>query len=122
LSYMLLNTCLSLAGKSDKLLFNKVVLKTTSKIGSHSKPRRQVMKSRISLLFAGALFCAAVSTTSQAQDTIRLGLQAVPTDVLYQAKDWGQAYDLKTEISTYSSAGDSLKAFLAGRVDVVSGG
>jgi len=80
------------------------------------------MKSRISLLFAGALFCAAVSTTSQAQDTIRLGLQAVPTDVLYQAKDWGQAYDLKTEISTYSSAGDSLKAFLAGRVDVVSGG
>lgn len=80
------------------------------------------MKSRIHALFAGIFLCAAATFASHAQDTIRLGLQAVPTDELYQAKDWAQPYDLKTEISTYSSAGDSLKAFLAGRVDVVSGG
>jgi len=75
------------------------------------------------LFAAGAVAaCAAFASGAQAQDTIRLGLQSVPTDVLYQAKDWAKPYDLKTEISTYSSAGDSLKAFLAGRVDVVSGG
>lgn len=65
---------------------------------------------------------AAFSAPSMAETTIRLGLQSVPTDVLYQAKDWGAPYELKTDISTYSSAGDSLKAFLAGRIDVVSGG
>lgn len=63
-----------------------------------------------------------LASNANAEDTIRLGLQSVPTDVLYQARDWAKPYELKTEISTYSSAGDSLKAFLAGRVDVVSGG
>lgn len=80
------------------------------------------MKSRICRQLAGALLGVVAACASQAQDTIRLGLQAVPTDELYQARDWAQPYGLKTEISTYSSAGDSLKAFLAGRVDVVSGG
>jgi len=79
------------------------------------------MKRRIGLFLSAALLATA-ATVSHAQDTIRLGLQAVPTDELYQAKDWAAPYDLNTEISTYSSAGDSLKAFLAGRVDVVSGG
>jgi len=73
-------------------------------------------------LGATVLLSAAVASVSHAQDAIRLGLQSVPTDELYQAKDWAEPYGLKTEISTYSSAGDSLKAFLAGRVDVVSGG
>lgn len=77
----------------------------------------------IKYLAAGICAFSAVSATPAAAETsIRLGLQSVPTDVLYQAKDWAAPYDLKTEISTYSSAGDSLKAFLAGRIDVVSGG
>lgn len=80
------------------------------------------MINRICQVIGTAVLYVGVMSVSYAQDTIRLGLQAVPTDALYQAKDWGQPYDLKTEISTYSSAGDSLKAFLAGRVDVVSGG
>ena len=71
---------------------------------------------------AVSYFAASVPAVHAAEDTIRLGLQSVPTDVLYQAKDWAKPYELKTEISTFSSAGDSLKAFLAGRVDVVSGG
>lgn len=76
------------------------------------------------LFVNAAIACAAFTAggAAQAEDTIRLGLQSVPTDVLYQAKDWAKPYDLKTEISTFSSAGDSLKAFLADRVDVVSGG
>lgn len=82
------------------------------------------MKTQFSkYLAAGICVLSAVFTTSAVAETnIRLGLQAVPTDVLYQAKDWAEPYGLKTEISTYSSAGDSLKAFLAGRIDVVSGG
>lgn len=66
--------------------------------------------------------CVAISSPALAEDKIRLGLQSVPTDVLYSAKDWGKPFGLKTEISNFSSAGDSLKAFLAGRVDIVSGG
>jgi NitT/TauT family transport system substrate-binding protein len=82
------------------------------------------MKNYLSkLVSAGAIALGtALASTAVAQDTIRLGLQSVPTDVLYQAKDWAKPFDLKTEVSSYSSAGDSLKAFLAGRVDVVSGG
>lgn len=82
------------------------------------------MKKRfIRYLAAGiCAFSAAVSAPSMADTTIRLGLQSVPTDVLYQAKDWAKPYDLTTDISSYSSAGDSLKAFVAGRIDVVSGG
>lgn len=75
-------------------------------------------------IFAAGVFAASVAfaAPSAAETTIRLGLQSVPTDVLYQAKDWGEPYGLKTDVSTFSSAGDSLKAFVAGRIDVVSGG
>jgi len=71
---------------------------------------------------AAAFLCAVYFSMAHAEGLIRLGLQTTPTDVLYQAKDWGQPYGLKAEISTYSSAGDSLKAFLADQVDVVSAG
>lgn len=74
----------------------------------------------INIVIMSAAFTT--GATAYANDTIRLGLQQVPTDALYQARDWAKPYNLKTEISTFSSGGDSLKAFLAGRVDVVSGG
>lgn len=74
------------------------------------------------LLGVAIATCTIIAAPAIAEDTIRLGLQSVPTDVLYKAKDWSEPFGLKTEISSYSSAGDSLKAFLAGRVDVVSGG
>lgn len=74
------------------------------------------------LVVAGSVAILSAFGSAHAADTVRLGLQSVPTDVLYQAKDWAAPYDLKTEVSNYSSAGDSLKAFLAGRVDIVSGG
>lgn len=82
------------------------------------------MKKHFIRYFAASVFCfsAVISAPAAAETTVRLGLQSVPTDVLYQARDWAAPYDLKTDISTYSSAGDSLKAFLAGRIDVVSGG
>ena len=75
-------------------------------------------------LLAAAMFLVAMISSSIAdpKHQIRLGLQSVPTDLLYQAKDWGAPYELDAKISMFSSAGDSLKAFLAGRVDVVTAG
>lgn len=55
-------------------------------------------------------------------NSIRVGLQSVPPDEVYTAKDWGARYKLKVELGSYSSGADILKAFLAGRVDVGNGG
>lgn len=62
------------------------------------------------------------ANVAAATDEIRIGLQAVPPDEVYKARDFGKPYDLKLDLSSYSSGADSLKAFLAGRVDVANGG
>lgn len=54
--------------------------------------------------------------------SIRIGLQSVPPDEVYTAKDWGARYKLKVEHGSFSSGADILKAFIAGRVDVGNGG
>lgn len=54
--------------------------------------------------------------------SIRVGLQSVPPDEVYTAKDWGARYNLKVELGSYSSGADILKAFVAGRVDIGNGG
>ena len=72
---------------------------------------------------AGVAFTFAVaSQTALAQDTVRVGLQQVPPDEVYKTKNWGEPYKLDVQLSSYSSAGNSLKAFLAGRVDIANGG
>lgn len=68
------------------------------------------------------LSTAFMASVAFAQETVRVGLQAVPTDEVYKARNWGEAYDLKVEVSSYSSATDSIKAFLANRVDIANGG
>ncbi len=54
--------------------------------------------------------------------SIRVGLQSVPPDEVYTAKDWGARDKLKVEHGSFSSGADILKAFIAGRVDVGNGG
>jgi NitT/TauT family transport system substrate-binding protein len=54
--------------------------------------------------------------------SIRVGLQSVPPDEVYTAKDWGARYKLKVDNGSFSSGADILKAFIAGRVDIGNGG
>ena len=74
------------------------------------------------LIASLALAAGLLGASQTMADTVRVGLQAVPTDELYKAKDWGEKYGLAAEISSFSSASDSLKAFLANRVDIANGG
>lgn len=69
-----------------------------------------------------ATLVAAGVGSAAAADSIRVGLQAVPPDEVYKARDFGAPYGLDLELSSFSSGSDSLKAFLAGRVDVANGG
>lgn len=69
-----------------------------------------------------ALLAAGLAGAANAQDTVRIGLQSVPPDEVYKARDWGEPYDLDLELSSFSSGSDSLKAFLADRVDFANGG
>lgn len=69
-----------------------------------------------------AAFAVVGIGTAGAAESIRVGLQAVPPDEVYKAREWGKPYDLTVELSSFSSGSDSLKAFLAGRVDIANGG
>ncbi|QAU43746.1 hypothetical protein XH83_36120 (plasmid) [Bradyrhizobium sp. CCBAU 53351] len=60
--------------------------------------------------------------TSKDALTIKIGLQAVPTDDVYRTKDWGAKYNLKVDIGSYSSGSEILKAFVAGQIDIGNGG
>jgi NitT/TauT family transport system substrate-binding protein len=57
-----------------------------------------------------------------AEPTVRVGVQSVPTDAVFQGKDWQKPYGVQREITKFSSGGDMLQAFIAGRVDVANGG
>ena len=85
------------------------------------------MKSRIGRMIAYALLgCATLWLPARAAaaeaETVKVGIQSVPTDEVYAAKDWGAPYNLKVDLTSYSSGGEILKAFLAGRIDVGNGG
>jgi ABC-type nitrate/sulfonate/bicarbonate transport system substrate-binding protein len=65
-----------------------------------------------SALFAGSAYAA----------DIRVGVQSVPPDEVYLAKDWTKAYGVEAQITQFSSGGEMLKAFVAGRIDTANGG
>lgn len=75
----------------------------------------------ISTVIAGCLL-AAPAAVSKDDMTIRVGIQAVPPDEVYAARNWGARYNLKVDLGSYSSGGDILQAFVAGRIDVGNGG
>jgi NitT/TauT family transport system substrate-binding protein len=53
---------------------------------------------------------------------IKVGLQSVPPDEVYRTRDWGEKYNLKVDLGSYSSGNEILKAFVAGQIDVGNGG
>ncbi|AWM85495.1 ABC transporter substrate-binding protein [Microvirga sp. 17 mud 1-3] len=67
--------------------------------------------------------CLALGAVAQEKPaTIRVGIQSVPPDEVYAARDWGGPYNLKVDISSFSSGADILKAFLGEQLDVGNGG
>jgi ABC-type nitrate/sulfonate/bicarbonate transport system substrate-binding protein len=85
------------------------------------KAFRVFASSAIAAIIAiGAIISARAAVAEPA--SIRVGLQSVPPDEVYTAKDWGARYDLKVELSSFSSGADILKAFVAGRLDIGNGG
>lgn len=93
---------------SAKKLFNRAVF---------GMSRRAVL-AMAAALTGGFL----LAPQAAAAEELRVGVQQVPPDEVYLAKDWAKPYDLNVKITQFSSGGDMLKAFLAGRVDVANGG
>lgn len=83
--------------------------------------RRSVLAAMLAATSCLAL--PALSVAAAAEElSLRVGIQSVPPDEVYAARDWGKPYDLKLEITAFSSGSDMLKAFLANRVDIANGG
>lgn len=84
---------------------------------------RGILRGLGGLAFAGLIGLVTFGAASAANpETIKVGIQAVPPDEVYAAKDWGARYNLKVDLGSYSSGADILKAFIAGRIDVGNGG
>jgi ABC-type nitrate/sulfonate/bicarbonate transport system substrate-binding protein len=80
--------------------------------------------SRRAVLAMAAVLTGGFMLASQATaaEELRVGVQQVSPDEVYLAQDWAKPYELDVNITQFSSGGDMLKAFLAGRVDVANGG
>jgi ABC-type nitrate/sulfonate/bicarbonate transport system substrate-binding protein len=59
---------------------------------------------------------------AQSPVTVRIGVQSIPPDAVFQAKDWLTPYGLKGQIQEFSSGGDMMQAFIAGNLDIADGG
>lgn len=79
------------------------------------------LKSLAAFALASLVAVTGVSLAQQ-PTTIRVGVQSIPPDAVFQAKDWLGPYGLKAEISEFSSGGDMMQAFIAGKLDVADGG
>lgn len=62
------------------------------------------------------------NAAAQQPTTLRIGVQSIPPDAVFQAKDWLAPYGLKGDIQEFSSGGDMMQAFIAGRLDISDGG
>ncbi len=74
-----------------------------------------------SVIAAAALSCASL-VYAQSPVTVRVGVQSIPPDAVFQAKDWLGPYGLKADIQEFSSGGDMMQAFIAGKLDIADGG
>ncbi|MDE2369271.1 MAG: NrtA/SsuA/CpmA family ABC transporter substrate-binding protein [Burkholderiales bacterium] len=80
-----------------------------------------MFKALASLVLAG-MVGASGSAHAQVGTTIRVGVQSIPPDAVFMAKDWLGPHGLKAEVSEFSSGGDMMQAFIAGRIDIADGG
>lgn len=71
-------------------------------------------------LAISAIMSGADGTSAQAK--LRIGIQSIPPDELMKAKDWFSKYGLAVDLVQFSSGGDMMQAFVAGRIDVANGG
>jgi ABC-type nitrate/sulfonate/bicarbonate transport system substrate-binding protein len=67
-------------------------------------------------------FSVAGSAFAQNLQKIRIGVQSIPPDAVFMARDWLKPYGLEADISEFSSGGDMMQAFIAGKLDVADGG
>lgn len=77
---------------------------------------------RAFLAVVGVLALVSAPASAESVATIKVGIQSVPPDEVYAAKDWGGPYKVKVELTSFSSGADMLQAFLSGRIDVANGG
>jgi ABC-type nitrate/sulfonate/bicarbonate transport system substrate-binding protein len=77
---------------------------------------------RRALLVAGLALSAGSPAQAQQPVLIRVGVQSIPPDAVFMAKDWLAPRGLKAEISEFSSGGDMMQAFIAGKLDIADGG
>ena len=75
----------------------------------------------LAVMFGLAVLGAAITAQAQAPK-VRIGVQAVPPDEAFVARNWLEPYGIKGEITQFSSGGDMLQAFIAGRIDIANGG
>lgn len=54
--------------------------------------------------------------------TIRVGVQTIPEDYVWQAKNWGEHYKLRSTNSVSPSAAREVQQLLSGQVDVIDSG
>lgn len=54
--------------------------------------------------------------------TVRVGLQQIPPDYVWQAKDWGAPYHLRSTNSVSPAAAREIQQLMSGQVDVVDSG
>ena len=81
----------------------------------------RMIKSWKSVIAVAALSCAGI-VYAQSPVTVRVGVQSIPPDAVFQAKDWLSPYGLKGDIAEFSSGGDMMQAFIAGKLDIADGG
>jgi len=81
----------------------------------------KLLKTLSQLLLASIIGFGGVASAQQPL-TVRVGVQSIPPDAVFMAKDWLGPYGLKAEVSEFSSGGDMMQAFIAGKLDIADGG
>lgn len=74
------------------------------------------------LLASFAIAVSAAGAYAQQPTTVRVGVQSIPPDAVFMAKDWLGPHGLKGDVSEFSSGGDMMQAFIAGKLDIADGG
>jgi NitT/TauT family transport system substrate-binding protein len=81
----------------------------------------KLLKTLSQLLLVSIIGFGGVASAQQPL-TVRVGVQSIPPDAVFMAKDWLGPYGLKADVSEFSSGGDMMQAFIAGKLDIADGG
>lgn len=87
-----------------------------------NKDRAGFGRRAVLAMIGAAVGALGLQATAASAETLRIGVQSVPPDEVYLAKDWIAPYGLDANITQFSSGGEMVKAFIANRIDVANGG